>query len=145
MIITGGVNFNIFLWYVKFFLPKSPFYVRKAFIISKFGGDIMHSVKQIIKENWKSYLRAYNPTNHQRWEIIKMMDCSKNSCNSRICSSCGKRYNDVWSNNLVKRLYPFPCRHVVLTVPSLLRPVLRNWRNLNILIRSSMDFFNSFT
>ena len=100
----------------------------------------MHSVKQILKDNWKSYLKTHQPTNHQRREIAKMLDCSKNSCNSRICSSCGKRYTDAWSNNLEKRLYILPCRHVVLTVPSLLRPVLRNWRNLDILLKSSKDF-----
>jgi len=61
----------------------------------------MYSVRQILKENWKYYLKTNSPTNHQKREIQKMLDCSKNSCNSRICSSCGKRYTDAWSNNLV--------------------------------------------
>jgi len=105
----------------------------------------MNSVKQILKENWKSYLKANNPTDHQKREVQKMIGCSKNSCNSRICSSCGKRYADDWSNNLKCYLIPKPKRHVVLTVPSLLRPILRNWKNLNVLIRSSRDFFKGFT
>ena len=104
----------------------------------------MYSVRQILKENWKSYLKTNRPTNHQKNEIQKMIDCSKNSCNSRICSSCGKRYADTWPENLKNNLHPAPRRHVVLTVPSLLRPVLRNWKNLSILIRSSKDFFKSF-
>lgn len=105
----------------------------------------MYSVRQIIKENWKSYLKTYNPTIHQRNEIGKMLDCSKNSCNSRICSSCGKRYADDWANNLKDYLYPIPQTHVILTVPSFLRPILKNWDNLNILMRSSRDFFKSFS
>src|SRR3989338_865195 len=104
----------------------------------------MYSIRQILKENWGNYLKKHNPTAHQKREIQKMLDCSKNSCNSRICSSCGKRYTDTWSNNIVKRLYPLPRRHVVLTVPSLLRHSLRNWKNLNTLIRSSKDFFKGF-
>ena len=105
----------------------------------------MHSVRQILKENWKNYVKNHNPTEHQKREVHKMIDCSKNSCNSRICSSCGKRYADIWSKNLENGLRPTPCRHVVLTVPSLLRPILRDWKNLNTLLHSSRDFFKSFT
>ncbi|MBI2658464.1 transposase zinc-binding domain-containing protein [Candidatus Woesearchaeota archaeon] len=78
----------------------------------------MYSVRQIIKENWKSYLKTHSPTAHQKEEIQKMIDCSKNSCNSRICSSCGKRYADDWANNLVNAYARFHARHVVLTTPS---------------------------
>ena len=104
----------------------------------------MYSIRQILKENWGNYLKKRNPTSQQKREIQKMIDCSKNSCNSRICSSCGKRYADTWSQNLKDNLHPAPCRHVVLTVPSLLRQVLKNWSNLSILMRSSRDFFKDF-
>ena len=104
----------------------------------------MYSVRQILKENWRSYLEKHIPTDNQKKEVQKMMDCSKNSCNSRICSSCGKRYADTWSENIKRTLYPAPYRHVVLTVPSLLRLVLRDWINLNILLRSSKDFFKNY-
>ena len=33
---TNSSYFIVNLWYVKFFFPINPFYVRKAFIISKF-------------------------------------------------------------------------------------------------------------
>ena len=105
----------------------------------------MYSVRQIFKENWKSYLRTHKPTDHQKREVEKMIDCSKNSCNSRICSSCGKRYTDQWADRLSSFLFQAPHRHVVLTVPSFLRPVLRNWSNIRILMNSSLDFFNSCT
>lgn len=130
--------------------------VRKVLRIQKFAlssenfynieiwGGSMYSIRQILKENWVQYLEKHTTTYHQKKEIQKMIDCSKNSCNSRICSSCGKRYADTWSQNLKDNLHPAPCRHVVLTVPSLLIPILRNWNNLNILLRSSRDFFKNF-
>jgi len=105
----------------------------------------MYTVRQILKENWGKYLEKHTPTDHQKKEVQKMIDCSKNSCNSRICSSCGKRYADTWSGNMKRNLHPFPRKHAVLTVPSFLRPILRNWNNLSILMRSSKDFFRNST
>ncbi|MBI4451956.1 transposase zinc-binding domain-containing protein [Candidatus Woesearchaeota archaeon] len=105
----------------------------------------MYSVRQILEENWGDYLKKDNPTIHQKREIQKMIDCSKNSCNSRICNSRGKRYADNWSENLKSNPRPTPRKHIVLTVPYLLRPILRNWNNLNTLLRSSKYFFKCFT
>jgi len=77
----------------------------------------MYSVRQILKENWKEYLKSHKPLDYQKYEVEKMINCSKNSCNSRICSSCGKRYADDWSRKLLFK----PKSHIVLTVPSSLR------------------------
>jgi DNA-directed RNA polymerase subunit N (RpoN/RPB10) len=97
----------------------------------------MYSVRKIIAENWEFYISRFKVDSHSKREVEKMLDCSRNSCNSRICSSCGKRYADAWSNAL-----PFlPVKHVVLTVPSCLRLVLGDWANLGVLMRSSKDFF----
>ncbi len=104
----------------------------------------MNSVRQIVKENWKSYLQTHEPTTHQKEEVEKMIACSKSSCNSRICSSCGKRYADEWSHKLPNFLLPVPHRHVVLTIPSFLRPTLRDWNNISVLMRASWDFFNKY-
>lgn len=100
----------------------------------------MYSVRQIIKENWKHYLKINNPLKYQKKEIEKLLTCSKNSCNSRICSSCGKRYTDDWANNLKNILSESRYKHIVLTVPSFLREILRNWQKLSILMKSSRDF-----
>lgn len=97
----------------------------------------MYSVRNIIAKNWESYISRFRVDSHREREIEKMLNCSRNSCNSRICSSCGKRYADAWSNALPFR----PVKHVVLTVPSCLRFVLWNWANLGVLMRSSKDFF----
>lgn len=104
----------------------------------------MYTVRQILKENWKVYLKTHTLTKHQQEEVEKMINCSKNSCNSRICSCCGKRYADDWSNTLSKFLHPVPHRHVVLTIPALLRPLLRDWDNINLFLKSSWDFFSDY-
>ena len=105
----------------------------------------MYSVRQILKDNWKSYLYNNKVKDYQKKEIEKMINCSKFGCNSRICSSCGKRYTDQWSDKLSSYLFPVLHKHVLLTVPSLLRPVLRNWDNIRILMNSSMDFSENST
>ena len=38
------------------------------------------------------------------------------SCNSRLCSRCGKRYADVWAEELANHLLPCVHRHIVLTI-----------------------------
>jgi hypothetical protein len=100
----------------------------------------MYSVRQILKDNWRSYLRNNKVKDYQKKEVEKTINCNKFGCNSRICSSCGKRYTDQWSDRLSSYLFPVPHKHVLLTVPSLLRPILRNWNNIRILMNSSMDF-----
>jgi hypothetical protein len=100
----------------------------------------MFTVKKIFRENWSKYLKHNSVTNHQKYEVGKMLKCSKHSCNSRICSSCGKRYADQWSDKLKDYLLPIPHKHAVLTVPSLLRDELRNWNKLKIFIDSSNSF-----
>ena len=100
----------------------------------------MITVKQIFLENWENYLKKNSVTSYQKKEVEKMLNCHKHSCNLRICSSCGKRYTDIWSNKLKDYLLPIPHQHIVLTVPILLRDILRVWNNLKILMDSSNSF-----
>ena len=100
----------------------------------------MDLLRHIFNKHWEDYCKSYAPTQHQKNEIEKMMNCSKQSCNSRICSSCGKRYADKWSNFIVKSLAPVPKTHVVLTIPALLRIYFRSWKNLDMLLKCSRDF-----
>ena len=48
------------------------------------------------------------------------------SCNSRICSRCGKRYADVWAEELANHLLPCVHRHIVLTISDKLWPYFIN-------------------
>jgi hypothetical protein len=104
----------------------------------------MYTIRQILKDNWNDYKKAHQVKDYQIKEVEKMINCSKNSCNSRICSSCGKRYADDWSNGLKEFLPKTNHKHIVLTAPSFLRSILRNWYNLKILMDSSRDFLWGF-
>ena len=79
----------------------------------------MYSVRQILKDNWKHYLENNKVEDYQKKEIEKMIHCSTFGCNSRVCTSCGKRYTDQWSDKLSRYLFQVSHRHVLLTVPSL--------------------------
>jgi hypothetical protein len=100
-----------------------------------------YTIRQILGENWHEYLKVHNPQHYQRKEVEKTINCSKHSCNSRICSSCGKRYTDQWSDKLQDYLFSVEHKHVVLTVPAILRPILRDWNKIMSLMDSSKSFF----
>lgn len=102
-----------------------------------------YTIKQILAENWHDYLKTHRVKDYQEKEVEKAINCNKHSCNSRICSSCGKRYIDIWSNKLKDLLLPLDHVHIVLTVPSILRPLLRDWNNLKLLMDSSKAFFTN--
>lgn len=44
------------------------------------------------------------------------------SCSSRLCSRCGKRYADIWAEELANHLLPCVHRHIVLTISDRLWP-----------------------
>jgi len=99
-----------------------------------------YTVRQILKDNWEGYRQNHNVPEHINSEVIKMIDCGKSSCNSRLCSSCGKRHVDNWSSWLSDFLLPVGHTHAVLTIPEALRPVLCDWNKLKMLMDSSIDF-----
>ena len=105
--------------------------------------DMVYTVKQILRENWYNYLKTHNVNDYQLKEVEKTINCDKHSCNSRICSSCGKRYTDDWSDRLKNYLLPLEHKHVVLTIPAILRPILRGWDNVKLLMDSSKSFFTN--
>ena len=44
------------------------------------------------------------------------------SCKSRLCSRCGKKYADIWAEELANHLLPCIHRHIVLTISEKLWP-----------------------
>lgn len=42
------------------------------------------------------------------------------SCKSKLCSRCGKKHTDLWSQSVAKSLLNTDHRHIVLTVPEVL-------------------------
>ena len=100
----------------------------------------MDFVRKILKENWKYYCKLYNPTKHQKKEIQKMLDCSQNSCNSRICSSCGKIYADQWAKKLKSNLHPArPMRAGLLVILHTFGKDMKFHPHLHILTNSNIN------
>ena len=102
-----------------------------------------YTVRKILQENWKNYLKKCIVTDYQRKEVEKAINCSKHSCNSRICSSCGKRYADQWSKELQNNLFPVGHKHLVLTVPAVLRARLRAWNKLKTMMNAANSFLSN--
>lgn len=113
---------------------------------------------------WDSYQKTHIVLAHQRSEVNKALDCydinngsfvyfcnccnkyifQSLGCNSRICSCCGKRYTDQWSNSLSKAMFKVPHRHFVMSVPDSLWSFLREWRNLKTYMDSAIIAFSDY-
>jgi len=107
----------------------------------------LECIKQIFKDHWDGFKKAhprYNTSYHD--EVVKkMLDCGNPekmgyiqyqcvscghgqrvismSCKSSLCLRCGKVYVDNWVSQVSKMLHEGVIyRHIVLTVPEILRP-----------------------
>lgn len=56
------------------------------------------------------------------------------SCKSKLCSRCGKKYTDIWSQTLSEKLLNCDHRHIVLTITNKLWPFFINNPSLQILL-----------
>jgi hypothetical protein len=71
--------------------------------------------------------------------VFKCSDCNKelfvyHTCKSRICSSCGNKYNEQRTNSIMSKLFRYKHRHVVFTIPEDLRRYFKEDRKrLNLL------------
>lgn len=66
------------------------------------------------------------------------------SCESRICTSCGKKYADVWAEKLAGSVFSVKHRHVILTIPAQLRGYLRDWKLLKALMDAAGELMQEF-
>jgi hypothetical protein len=107
------------------------------------------------KDNWARYQQDYagQVRADQVAEIEKMLGCGEAtsgfatyiclhcgdtlrvcfSCKSRVCSSCGKVYADEWAQHLTSHLLKVTHRHITLTIPAELWPMLEanpDWRKV---------------
>lgn len=112
------------------------------------------SLKQIFEDraNWVNYIidRDLVIDPYVKQEVEKMMSCQDPekgfrtyrcpncdatktlpfTCKSRICSSCGKKHADMWSEDLAERMFDVSHRHMVFTIPDILRDVIDTHRSL---------------
>jgi hypothetical protein len=64
------------------------------------------------------------------------------SCNSRICTSCGKKYTDKWAERTAKSMFDVPHRHVVMTIASELWQYIKEDRELQkVLMDCAINVF----
>jgi len=110
----------------------------------------------LLNNNWKEYKKntKHKVRGVEIKEVEKMLECmdpSKcysvymcgkcgerkvipHSCKSRICSVCGKRHADEWSEKLNKEMYGVPYRHIILTVSDKLWKYFEGKANLQKLM-----------
>ena len=91
-----------------------------------------------LNNNWDEYKKSgrYPVRDVEIKEVEKMLGCMDpengysiyicsecgsmkklpHSCKSRICSVCGKKHADEWSEKINKEMYAVPYRHIILTV-----------------------------
>lgn len=119
--------------------------MKKQNIFKKIA-SMMLTLKLILllNNNWEEYKKCdrYKKREVEIKEVEKMLNCMDpeggysiykcigcgetkvipHSCKSRICSTCGKKHADEWSEKINKEMYAVPYRHVILTISDKLWP-----------------------
>ncbi len=119
------------------------------------------TIKRIFKDWWNKFLENYSNLNIrdvvfnnvermlkcQTWDlgyaIFKCPDCGNekivpHTCKSRMCSSCGNKYNVQRATSIFSKLFKYKHRHVVFTIPEDLRIYFRKDRKrLNYLFKAA--------
>lgn len=112
---------------------------------------VIFTIKEIFKDWWNKFLENYPDikirnvvyNNVQRmlkcktWDlgyaVYKCPECgsekvSPHTCKSRMCASCGNKYNKQRSTSIFSKLFKWKHRHVVFTIPDELRIYFRQDR-----------------
>jgi len=112
------------------------------------------TVKDIFLDNhnWDVYCHQNRGSIREveRVEVEKMLSCKEGDkgffvyycpccnesrivyfgCNSRLCSCCGKKYTERWTQSLQRAMFDVTHRHMVMSVPDRLWLVIREHREL---------------
>ena len=101
-----------------------------------------------MSHQWTKYKETHNVRPAVEHEVEKTLNCRSDrvfiytcqncgeqiyqllGCNSRLCSRCGKRYNDQWAKSLSRAMFQVPHRQFVLSIPPQLWPYLKEDRTL---------------
>ena len=112
---------------------------------------VVFTIKQIFKDWWKKFLDTYPNFNIRpvvfsnvdkmlkckTWDlgfsVFTCPNCSEekivpHTCKSRMCSSCGNKYNKQRETSIFSKIFKYKHRHVVFTIPEELRPYFRQDR-----------------
>lgn len=111
---------------------------------------------------WEKYKSTHNLRSTEIKEVEKMLHCQDPdkgfltfqcpecgeikiihfSCNSRICTHCGKKYADKWAERVASSVFNVPHRHVVMTIAKELWPYVKERRELQkVLMDCAVNVF----
>ena len=129
---------------------------------------VKFTIKQIFQDWWNKFLETYPKfkirdvvfSNIERmlkcktWDlgyaVYQCPNCGEekvvpHTCKSRICSSCGNKYNKQRETSIFSKLFKCKHRHVVFTIPKELRFLFRQDRKrLNLLFKAASMTINSW-
>ena len=130
--------------------------------------EVIFNIKTIFKDHWNNFLNKFKKIiirdtvfdNVKRmikcktldlgFDVFKCPECGKekicfHTCKSRLCSSCGNKYNNDRQTSIFSKLFKFKHRHVVWTIPEELRKYFReNRERLSLLFKASEITINSW-
>ena len=129
---------------------------------------VIFHIKDIFIDHWNNFLNKFPLLNIREtvfynvkrmlkcktldlgFDVFKCPNCGKekfrfHTCKSRLCSSCGNKYNNDRSTSIFSKLFKFKHRHIVWTIPKELRKFFREDRKrLNLLFKASEITINSW-
>ena len=129
---------------------------------------VKYHIKDIFKDHWNKFLKSYPNINIREtvfdninkmlkcktldlgFDVFKCPNCGKekfcfHTCKSRLCSSCGNKYNTERQTSIFSKLFKFKHRHVVWTIPEELRNYFREDRQrLSLLFKASQIVIESW-
>mgnify|MGYP002646324424 FL=1 len=129
---------------------------------------VIFTIKDIFKDWWNNFLETYPNLNIRdvvfsnvermlkckTWDlgyaVYKCPNCGEekivpHTCKSRLCSSCGNKYNKQREFSIFSKLFRCKHRHVVFTIPDELRIYFREDRKrLNFLFKAASITINSW-
>lgn len=98
-------------------------------------------IRDVVIKNLDRMLKC--KTKDAGFSLFKCPECGKekflfHTCKSRVCSSCGNKYNKQRENSIFSKLIRWKHRHVVFTIPEDLRRYFREDRKrLNLLFNAA--------
>ena len=129
---------------------------------------VKYHIKDIFEDHWNKFLKSYPNINIREtvfdninkmlkcktldlgFDVFKCPSCGKekfcfHTCKSRLCSSCGNKYNTERQTSIFSKLFKFKHRHVVWTIPEELRNYFREDRQrLSLLFKASQIVIESW-
>lgn len=129
---------------------------------------IRFHIKDIFLDHWNGFLNKFPTLNIREivfynikrmikcktldlgFDVFKCPNCNKekfcfHTCKSRICSSCGNKYNNERQTSIFSKLFKFKHRHIVWTIPEELRKYFREDRKrLSLIFKASQIVIESW-